>query len=166
MTLRLSRIAAPIRPRFGFALRVAIDSLLQYLLRSICIQLAGESAGGTLWLRDNFRQGFRLRSVVRGGRILTPKEMRRLSVRGLQLSANELPDSGKPACCPGHAMRQWLSHDLRAFISLPISRDGRLLGSFVIWLKPSDAAPTADQMRGAASLLELAHLALQALKKR
>ena len=98
--------------------------------------------------------------------MLTAKEMRRISVRGLQLLAGELPDSGKPACCPGHGMKQWLSHGLRAFISLPISRDGRLLGSFVIWLRPSDAVPTADQMRRAASLLELAHLALQTLKKR
>jgi hypothetical protein len=142
-------------------MRAAIDSLLQYILRSICIQLAGDSAGGTLWLRDNPQQGLWLRSVVRNGRVLRTKEMRRIRVHRLQLFAHELPDSGQPACCAGHGMKQWLSSDMRAFVSLPMTLEGSILGCFIIWLRPTDASPTPDQMQCAASLTELALLALR-----
>jgi hypothetical protein len=143
------------------AMHAAIDSLLKYLLRSICIQLAGDSAGGTLWLRDNPQQGLRLRSVVRNGRVLRAKEMRRIRVHRLQLFAHELPGSGQPACCAGHGMKQWLSSDVRAFVSLPMTLEGSILGCFVIRLKPADALPTPDRMQCAASLTELASLALR-----
>ena len=148
------------------SMRAAINSLLQHLLRSMCVELAGKSGGGTLWLRDGSSQGFRLRAVVRNGRVLTPKDLRRITVRGVHLLENEIPGSGKPACCPGYGMQRWLSNDLRGFICFPINLDGRLLGRFVIWLKPSDASPTADQMRCAASLNELARLTLRVLNKR
>jgi hypothetical protein len=152
---------APAARRDLIAMNEVVDSLLRYLLRSICIQLAGNSAGGTLWLRDNSQQGLRLRSVVRNGRVLRAKEMRRICVRGLQLLAHELPGSGQPACCAGHGIEQWLSSDVRAFVSLPMTLDDCFLGCFVIWLKPTDAFPTPDQMQCAASLTELALLALR-----
>jgi hypothetical protein len=108
-------------------MRAAIDSLLQYILCSICIQLAGDSAGGTLWLRDNPQQGLWLRSVVRNGRVLRTKEMRRIRVHRLQLFAHELPDSGQPACCAGHGMKQWLSSDVRAVGPSSIAATSRAL---------------------------------------
>jgi hypothetical protein len=148
------------------AMHAAIDSLLKYLLRFICTQLAGESAGGTLWLRDKAQQGFRLHSVLRNGRLLSPKAMRRVCVPGLQLLTNELPGSGTPALSSERKMEQSLSRDVRGFVSLPMTLDRGLLGCFVIWLKPTDASPTPDQMRAAASLTELALLALQAPRLR
>ena len=139
-----------------------IDSLLRYLLRSICTHLAGESAGGTLWLRDTRHEGYRLRLVLRNGVVLSTKKTSCLSIPGLQLLLNELPGSGEPACCAGHGLERWLSTGVRAFASLPVTLDREVIGCFVIWLNATDALPTPRQVEWAASLGELALQAIQA----
>jgi hypothetical protein len=138
------------------AMRGAIDSLLKYLLRSICTHLAGESASGTLWLRDLGAEGCRLRCVLRDGTLLNRRQMRRLSVSGLQLLESELPSSGAPACSPGHGLHHWYSCNVGAFIAIPMKLNSRFMGCFVIWIKPADPQPTPEQIERVAVLADLA----------
>jgi hypothetical protein len=137
-------------------MRGAIDSLLKYLLRLICTHVAGESASGTLWLRDSGDDGCRLRFALRNGAPLNPKQMRRLSVPGLQLLEGELPSSGEPACSLGHGLRHWHSCNVRAFMTVPLNLNDRFMGCFVIWLKPTDVLPTPKQIEWVAVLADLA----------
>jgi hypothetical protein len=148
------------------AVQATIDPLLKCLLRSICTYLAGESASGTLWLKNSRDVGCRLRWILRNGRVLSSKEVRLVSFRGLQLLADELPRSGEPACSAGHGIERWRSRELRAFISLPMSLDSSPLGCFVVWLKPSDPIPTPGQIAWAATLADLACAAIHASRPR
>jgi hypothetical protein len=134
----------------------AIDTLLKYLLRSVCTHVGGESASGTLWLRDPGAEGCRLRFVLRNGVVLNRKQMRRLCVPGLQLLESELPDSGEPACSIGHRLSHWHACNVRAFISVPMNLNSRLMGCFVVWIKPADALPSSEQLKWAAALAGLA----------
>jgi len=143
-------------------MHAAIDTILRYLLGSICAHLVGESASGTLWLRDARDEGYQLRLAIRNGLVLTTTQMRLISIPGVKLLANELPSSGEPACCAGHGMEQWLSSGVRAVVSLPMTLDREVIGCFVVWLKATDALPTTDQVEWAASLAELALQAILA----
>jgi hypothetical protein len=137
--------AGSLRPDL-IAMRGAIDSLLKYLLRSICTHVAGEFASGTLWLRDQGAEGCRLRFVLRNGALLNRQQMRRLSVSDLQLLESELPSSGAPACSPGHGLHHWHSCNVGG---ARCSADG---------------SRTSDCTRGATA--PQVHLIADALKKR
>lgn len=139
----------------------AIDDLLRHLLRSICTLLAGENATGTLWLCDGNHGFHRVHLALREGLISTRVEAGYGSESGVPLTSSELPRSGAPNCCSGHGMNHWTSCGLRGFVSLPMSIDGKLLGCFVVHLKPADSDPLPAHVELAESMARLATHAME-----
>ena len=136
-----------------------LDEFLRYALRSICTLLAGEDAGGTLWLRDGPGDFHRIHLALLNGVVSSGTEAG-YGCECIPLAPCELPRSGAPRCCSGYGADRWISRGLRGFVSLPMMVADRQIGCFIAHLKPADADPPPSAIELAEFMARLATQAL------